>query len=131
MEQTEKTKRPHSRLLWLVLAAVLVFAATAAMAYQSAQNYTGAGNNISEHVMAKTESKEATYWEEGNLVYWQCSNEACKDKYYKDENGDGQYENKAATVIPKLKYFETGTVKVTPTNEANRATENKNECRMK
>ena len=48
--------------------------------------------------MTKTEAKEPTYTEEGNIAYWHC--DKCGE-YFSDEAGENNisYED---TIIPKL-----------------------------
>lgn len=52
-----------------------------------------------EHFLIKTERKEATCAEEGNIEYWACT--TC-GKIFGDETGTQEIVDKAALVIPKL-----------------------------
>lgn len=52
-----------------------------------------------EHSLAKTERKEATCAEEGNIEYWTCT--AC-GKIFADEAGKQEIADKAALILPKL-----------------------------
>ena len=69
--------------------------------------------NIHVHDLIKTEAKDPTYEEEGNIDYWTCS--IC-GKLYKDANGKEE-TTKAAVVIPKLERELSPTPSPTPVPE--------------
>lgn len=52
-----------------------------------------------EHSLVKTERKEATCAEEGNIEYWTCT--TC-GKIFGDETGTQEIADKAALVLPKI-----------------------------
>ena len=57
------------------------------------------GTVSEEHSLVKTERKESTCAEEGNIEYW-----TCKDcgKFFADEAGTQEIADKAALILPKL-----------------------------